>query len=117
MPTVARLRIAIDQIIPLKIVSSAVKKTPKYRQIAASVREVGLVQPPVVARDRGEPGNICYSDGHLRIDVSKDMGRTEVTCLISTDDEAYTYNKRINRLAMIQEHQMRRFRTPPEERG
>ena len=27
-------------------------------------------------------------------------------CLISTDDEAYTYNKRVNRLAIIQEHRM-----------
>ncbi len=102
----ARLRIAIDQIVPLKIVSSAVRKTPKYSQIAASIREVGLVEPPVVARDRGEPGKYLLLDGHLRIDVLRDMGRSEVTCLISTDDEAYTYNKRVNRLAMIQEHRM-----------
>jgi ParB-like chromosome segregation protein Spo0J len=101
-----RLRIAIDQIVPLKIVSSAVKKTPKYAQIAASIREIGLVEPPVVARDRGEAGKYLLLDGHLRIDVLKDMGRNEVTCLISTDDEAYTYNKRVNRLAMIQEHRM-----------
>jgi hypothetical protein len=30
----------------------------------------------------------------------------EVVCLISTDDEAFTYNRRINRLAIIQEHRM-----------
>jgi ParB-like chromosome segregation protein Spo0J len=102
----ARLRIAIDQIVPLKIVSATVKKTPKYAQIAASIREVGLVEPPVVTRDRGEPGKYLLLDGHLRIDVLKDMGHSEVTCLISTDDEAYTYNKRVNRLAMIQEHRM-----------
>lgn len=102
----ARLRIAIDQIVPLKLVSSAIKKTPKYAQIAASIREVGLVEPPVVARDRGEPGKYLLLDGHLRIDVLKDIGQNEVTCLISTDDEAYTYNKRVNRLAMIQEHRM-----------
>jgi ParB-like chromosome segregation protein Spo0J len=102
----ARLQIAIDQIVPLKMVSAAVKKTPKYAQIAASIQEVGLVEPPVVARDRGEPGKYLLLDGHLRIDVLKDMGRNEVTCLISTDDEGYTYNKRVNRLAMIQEHRM-----------
>ena len=45
-------------------------------------------------------------DGHLRVDVLKDLGQTDVNCLISTDDEAYTYNKRVNRLAMIQEHRM-----------
>jgi hypothetical protein len=34
------------------------------------------------------------------------LGETEVVCLISTDDEAFTYNKRVNRIAAIQEHRM-----------
>lgn len=99
-------RIAIADIQPLKLVSGAVKQTPKYAQIAASIREVGIVEPPVVARDQSEPDKYLLLDGHLRIDVLKDMGETDVTCLISTDDEAFTYNKRVNRLAIIQEHKM-----------
>jgi RepB plasmid partitioning protein/ParB-like nuclease domain len=102
----AELRVAIAHIQPLKLVSSAIKKTPKYVQIAASIREVGIVEPPVVARDHSEPGKYLLLDGHLRIDVLKDMGQTDVTCIVSTDDEAFTYNKRVNRLAMIQEHRM-----------
>ena len=102
----APLRIAIGQIQPLKLVSSAVKKTPKYTQLFASIREVGIVEPPVVARDQSDSNRYLLLDGHLRIDVLKDMGETAVTCLVSTDDEAFTYNKRVNRLAMIQEHKM-----------
>ena len=102
----AKLRIAIALIQPLKLVSAAIKKTPKYAQIAASIREVGIVEPPVVAHDRSEPGKYLLLDGHLRIDVLKDTGQTDVICLVSTDDEAFTYNKRVNRLAMIQEHRM-----------
>ncbi len=102
----AKIRIAISHIQPLKLVSSEIKKTPKYVQIAASIREVGLVEPPVVARDRSDPGKYLLLDGHLRIDVLKDMGQTDVICLVSTDDGAFTYNKRVNRLAMIQEHRM-----------
>jgi hypothetical protein len=45
-------------------------------------------------------------DGHIRIEVLKDLGIEWVECLISTDDEAFTYNKRISRLAPIQEHKM-----------
>ncbi len=101
-----RLRIPFALIQPLKLVTPAIKKTPKYLQIVASIREIGLVEPPVVARDRSDPGKYLLLDGHLRIDVLKDMGESEVTCLISTDDEAFTYNKRVNRLAMIQEHRM-----------
>ena len=100
------LRIRIANIQPLRLVSSAVKQTPKYAQIAASICEVGIVEPPVVARDQSEPDKYLLLDGHLRIDVLKDMGEIDVTCLISTDDEAFTYNKRVNRLAIIQEHKM-----------
>ena len=102
----AKVRIAIVQIQPLKLVSAAIKKTPKYAQIAASIREVGLVEPPVVARDHSDPGKYLLLDGHSRIDVLKDMGQNDVICLVSTDDEAFTYNKRVNRLALIQEHRM-----------
>ena len=94
-------RIAIADIQPLKLVSEAVKKTPKYAQIATSMHELGIIEPPVVARDQTHPGKYLLLDGHSRIEVLKDMGQTEVTCLISTDDEAFTYNKRVNRLAMI----------------
>lgn len=34
------------------------------------------------------------------------MGEQAVTCLVATDDESFTYNKRISRLATIQEHKM-----------
>ena len=100
------LRIAIAQIQPIKLVSDEIRKTAKYAKIAASIREVGIVEPPVVARDRSEADKFLLLDGHLRIDVLKGMGKTEVICLISTDDEAFTYNKRVNRLAVIQEHKM-----------
>jgi ParB-like chromosome segregation protein Spo0J len=99
-------RILIADIRPLRLVSEAVKKTPKYAQITASVREVGLVEPPIVARDRSERGKYLLLDGHLRVEVLKETGATEVDCLISIDDEAFTYNKRVNRLAIIQEHRM-----------
>jgi ParB-like chromosome segregation protein Spo0J len=100
------LRIAIADIQPLKLVTDAIKRTPKYAQIAASMGEVGIVEPPIVARDRGEQGKYLLLDGHLRIDVLKHLGETEVVCLVSTDDEAFTYNKRVNRIAAIQEHRM-----------
>jgi hypothetical protein len=36
----------------------------------------------------------------------KQTGETHAHCLIATDDETYTYNKRVNRMATIQEHAM-----------
>src|SRR5258705_7685074 len=102
----AKVQIAIADLQPLKLIPSDIKKTPKYAQIAASIREVGIVEPPVVARDQSDRGKYLLLDGHLRIEVLKDMGRVDVACLVATDDEAYTYNKRVNRIAMVQEHRM-----------
>ena len=102
----AGVRLAIADIQPLRLVNNIVKKTPKYAQIVSSVAEVGIIEPPVVARDRKDPEKFLLLDGHLRLEVLKDMGETSVVCLVSTDDEGFTYNKRVNRLAIIQEHKM-----------
>jgi ParB-like chromosome segregation protein Spo0J len=45
-------------------------------------------------------------DGHLRFEVLKEIGQKEVFCLVSTDDEAFTYNHKVNRISPIQEHFM-----------
>lgn len=98
--------VRLDQLLPGRIMRKAVKSSRKYKQIATSIGEVGLVEPPVVARNPDNVGTFFILDGHLRIEVLKDIGRTEVECLVSTDDEAFTYNKQINRLAAVQEYAM-----------
>lgn len=100
------LLIPLGKLRPLREVTDAVRRTRKYSQIAASVREVGMVEPLVVAADRGSSGSYLVLDGHLRLEVLKELGDQEALCLVATDDEAYTYNNRINRLAIIQEHRM-----------
>ena len=100
------LRIPIEQIRPLRDVSERVKKSVKYNQIAASIKEVGIIEPPVVVRDQGDPEIFHLLDGHLRVEISKEQGIGAIVCLVATDDEAFTYNKRVNRLAIIQEHKM-----------
>lgn len=100
------LRIPIAQIEPLREVSSRVRKSVKFGQIAASIREVGLIEAPVVARDGQNSERFFLLDGHLRIEVLKAQCAEAVVCLVATDDEGVTYNKRINRIATIQEHRM-----------
>ncbi len=100
------LRIPISQIEPLREVGERVKKSVKYGQIAASIKEVGIIEPPVVVRDPSNPEKFHLLDGHLRVEISKEQGISAIVCLVATDDEAFTYNKRVNRLAIIQEHKM-----------
>lgn len=81
-------------------------KSRKFRQVLASVREVGIIEPLIVCLQNDQPDTYLLLDGHVRLEVLKEMGETHVHCLVSTDDEAYTYNKRVNPMATIQEHTM-----------
>ena len=96
----------LSQLLPLNTVPPDLKQTAKYKQIAKSVAEVGIIEPLVVSRSSDQPNHYLLLDGHIRHAVLADAGVTEVRCLIALDDEAFTYNKRINRLATIQEHFM-----------
>ena len=81
-----------------------VRKSKKYRQIVASIEHLGLVEPLVVSPVA--EGEYLLLDGALRLDILKRRNDLEVQCIMSTDDEGYTYNKRVNHLSNIGEHYM-----------
>lgn len=99
------VKLAIVELRPTKSLSVQVKHGRKYLQILSSIREVGLIEPPVVALTQ-KGSEYLLLDGHLRIMALKELGVERVSCLVSIDDEGYTYNKYINRLSAIQEHKM-----------
>lgn len=100
------VRIAVAAIMPLREVTDPVRRSLKYGQIAASIAEVGIIEPPVVSRDAHDRDRFHLLDGHLKLDILRSRGEQEVVCLIGIEDEAFTYNKRISRMATIQEHKM-----------
>ena len=96
----------LSNILPMKRVPDSIKQTLRYTRIIASIGEVGIVEPLVVARQQDDNEPYMLVDGHLRHAALMDLGTSEAPCLIADDDEAFTYNKRVNRLATIQEHYM-----------
>ena len=97
--------LSLNDILPSKMLPPAVKESAKYRRIAASVAQLGLVEPLVVSRPKSG-GPYLLLDGHVRFSAMRDQGSSQARCLIASDDESFTYNKRVNRLATIQEHYM-----------
>lgn len=99
--------IAVDRILPLRRLAPGTQKTQKYRQIEASIREIGIIEPLVVFPQKPSEENLfILLDGHIRLDILKETGETLVDCLIALDDEPFTYNHKVNRLSAIQEHFM-----------
>lgn len=98
--------IPIDNLIPMKAIPAGALKSVKYKQILVSVEEQGVIEFPMVFPSKKQDGKYLLLDGHLRVEALKALGKTEVTCLISTDDESFTYNRLINRISPIQEHKM-----------
>jgi ParB-like chromosome segregation protein Spo0J len=98
------LMLSLEQITPTRRFTGNVRITSKYKSILSSIREVGIIEPLVVFPERpsAADGQTQYLllDGHLRLESLKEL------CLISTDDESFTYNRQVSRLSTVQEHLM-----------
>lgn len=99
------IRIPIQSILPLRPVTKRITDSKRYARIAVSVHEIGVVEPLAVTKADSD-GRHMLLDGHLRYHALKEQGEVTAACIVSDDDEAFTYNKRVNRLATVQEHYM-----------
>jgi ParB-like chromosome segregation protein Spo0J len=100
------LLLPLSVILPVRNISVGMTKTEKYRRIAASIREVGIVEPLVVYPQVNGSAHYVLLDGHIRLAILKEMGQEKVHCLVAADNEAFTYNHKVNPLSAIQEHFM-----------
>lgn len=92
----------LSAIILLRKVTPTILMGKKYQRIAASVREIGIVEPLVVARPPGDGNQYLLLDGYVRHHILSELGETQVRCIVADNDEGFTYNKRINGLAPVQ---------------
>lgn len=100
------LEIPIDSILPIRQIKPSDGCFGKYRAILASIRAIGLVEPLMVYPNKGTKGSYLLLDGHMRLKALQEIGHTTAPCLISTSDDAFTYNDKVSRLSLIQEHRM-----------
>jgi ParB-like chromosome segregation protein Spo0J len=96
--------ISITEITPIKTMTAAYRKTHTYRRIEASMTHVGLIEPLIVFPSA--KGKYVLLDGHTRLDILAATGVPTANCLLATDNESYTYNKRVNYIPPIAQHHM-----------
>lgn len=100
------IRLALEDILPVRQIDDAQKKANRYEIILASIKTEGLVEPLVVFPQKGQPGKYMLVNGHMRYYAMKELELSFADCLIAIDDESFTYNARVSRLPAIQEHKM-----------
>ncbi|MDX3809864.1 MAG: plasmid partitioning protein RepB C-terminal domain-containing protein [Bosea sp. (in: a-proteobacteria)] len=98
--------IPVASIVLLKTLPDGARASRSYSQVLSSIKAIGLIEAPVVMADAKNAGTWFLLDGHLRLEALKELGIADVECLLATDDDTYTYNKRVNRIPPIQEHRM-----------
>jgi len=98
-----KLRIPLSKILPIRQIIDPEKKITRYKVIVTSIKEAGLIEPLVVYKKNRI---FLLMDGHLRHAALLELGETEADCILSTDDESFTYNARVSRVTAIQEHVM-----------
>src|ERR1043165_2027004 len=100
------IEVALVDILPVRQVKDPHGTIVRYRAILASIKEVGLIEPLMVFPQKGCPGKFRLMDGHLRHLALRELGLVSAPCVVASDDESFTYNARVSRLAPIQEHKM-----------
>ncbi len=101
------VHIPVERIFPTKRINTDPKQNATYRRILSSIREVRLIEPvSVFPQGTGKNPNYTILDGHIRFEALKELGHKTIPCLIATEDEAYTYNHKVNAIPPIQEHFM-----------
>jgi hypothetical protein len=98
------IEISLSVITPQKTIGREYRSANLYRQIESSIREIGLIEPLVVFPR--SPGDFLLLEGHVRFEILKSLGITKAKCLLSTDDESYTYNRHVNYIPPIAQHFM-----------
>jgi hypothetical protein len=91
-------------LLPTRVFSEKEKQTMKYQSLLASIREVGIVEPLNVFPQKA--GKFLILDGHARVEALRELGISEAPCLIASQEESYTYNKKVNRIPPIQANKM-----------
>ncbi len=102
-PTV--IDVPLEHLLPLRPMTNKITSSRKYSRVVASIAQVGVIEPLVVT-GADEQGRHMLLDGHLRLHALRQNESVTAPCIVSDDDEAFTYNKRVNRLATVQEHYM-----------
>lgn len=100
------LSLPLDLLLPSRKPPEGLVGSRKYKQIRSSIEAVGLIEPLTVGAADKATGRHVLLDGHVRLEVLRELGFPDAPCLVATDDETYTYNNRINRLSTIHEHFM-----------
>ena len=95
----------VEALLPLRPMTSRITRSRKYARIATSIKKIGVIEPLAVTKADSSSRHMLL-DGHLRLHAIKEEGKATAPCIIADDDEAFTYNKRVNRLATVQEHYM-----------
>jgi hypothetical protein len=100
------LTLPLDNLLPTRDVKATDRSFGKYKMILATIPHVGLIEPIAVYPCRGRKGSYIVLDGHLRLKALRELGHETALCLISTEDDPFTYNDKVNRLSAIQENRM-----------
>ncbi|GAB5120069.1 partitioning protein ParB [Escherichia coli] len=94
-----------NKLIPSKELLENVKRSHKYHQIVTSIESLGIIEPIIVFYDKDKDVTKIL-DGHLRVEALKDLDIEKAPCILSSIDDAFTPNKQVNHINVVEEHRM-----------
>jgi hypothetical protein len=98
------VKLALERLTALKEPTPRDLGSRTCKQLRASLKHVGLVEPLAVFPQ--DTQRFLVVNGNLRLYLLRELGVQSARCTVALDDESYTYNKRVNALSPITEHFM-----------
>jgi ParB-like chromosome segregation protein Spo0J len=96
--------VRLDCLLPSRPARKDFKSSAKFRALVASIKEIGIIEPVTVFPQRRN--KFLILDGHARVEALRELGFEEALCLVATQDDSYTYNKKVSNVAPIQANRM-----------
>ncbi|WP_309400889.1 ParB/RepB/Spo0J family partition protein [Cerasicoccus maritimus] len=96
----------LESLIEVRPIRKYKERLKTYDAILSSIKEVGIIQPMVVCPIAGDPQKYKLLDGHLRLYALRELGEDRALCIISMDDERYTFDAQVNHINPIQQNRM-----------
>ncbi|AXF13004.1 hypothetical protein CUJ87_00130 [Paraburkholderia caledonica] len=82
------LSVPVVCILPSRRTPAAIIDSRKFKQIKASIEEIGLIEPLSVTAAHRSTGQHVLLDGHLRLIAMQELEFVETSCLVAIDDES-----------------------------
>ena len=93
------IEVQLDNLLPLKTFAATITSSTKFKQVVASIKELGLIEPLIVGPLERKTNKHPLLDGHLRLAAMRELGIASAACLAASNTSSVSSSRYLMRTA------------------